>query len=141
MTLFPIVLRHDFPTRFSFSRRRGVCALALAVLIATFVVNQVSAQPTAPAATAPTQPVGAGAMPTLQYSSAFARYRRWTEVGIKPWRANNDTVEQRGGWRAYLKESQASDAADVVPPASAAASPAPARPAAPSPHSGHGAKP
>ena len=139
MTLFPIVRRHDFPTRFSFSRRRGVCALALAVLIATFAVNQVSAQPTPPAATAPTQPVGAGTTPTLQYSSAFARYRPWTEVGIKPWRANNDTVEQRGGWRAYLKESQASDAADVVP--SASASPAPARPNAPSPHAGHGAKP
>ncbi|MEQ1594816.1 MAG: hypothetical protein ABL985_06935 [Casimicrobium sp.] len=141
MTLFPIVLRHDFPTHLSFSRRRGVCALALAVLSATFAAHEVAAQPTPPAATTPTQPVGAGATPTLHYSSAFARYRPWTEVGIKPWRANNDTVEQRGGWRAYLKESQASDAADVVPPASAAASPAPARPAAPSPHSGHGAKP
>ncbi len=137
MTPFPSVRSHDFSSRLASVKRCGACALALAAVSATFAANEVAAQPTPRATMDPARAVDAGATPTLQYSSAFARYRPWTEVSVKPWRVSNETVEQRGGWRAYLKESQASDAADVVP----SASPATARPASPSPHAGHGAKP
>jgi hypothetical protein len=44
----------------------------------------------------------------LVFDSAFATYQPYTEQDIQPWRKANDVVAQRGGWRAYLKESQKS---------------------------------
>jgi hypothetical protein len=44
----------------------------------------------------------------LIFDSAFATYQPYTEQDIQPWRKANDVVAQRGGWRAYLKESQKS---------------------------------
>jgi hypothetical protein len=42
----------------------------------------------------------------LVFDSAFATYQPYTEQDVQSWRKANDVVGERGGWRAYLKESQ-----------------------------------
>lgn len=86
------------------------CTVTTAVLIAVpaLAAAQGAATPAAP------QPV---------YRSAFEGYRPFTDEPVRPWRETNDTVGRLGGWKAYARESQASDARPAAPnPSSAPAS-------------------
>lgn len=47
----------------------------------------------------------------LPYESVFKHYQAHTDVPLRDWKVSNETVRKAGGWRQYLKESQASDAA------------------------------
>lgn len=79
---------------------------ALPALVALTAVAQ-----TAPAEPSPTQP------PTLPYRSAFEGYRSYAQEKAIPWKEANDTVHQRGGWRAYAKEAgEASSPREDAPP-------------------------
>lgn len=42
----------------------------------------------------------------LPYQSAFDTYQRYKDDKPADWKQANDTVRQRGGWRAYAKESE-----------------------------------
>jgi hypothetical protein len=44
--------------------------------------------------------------PAVAYRSIFDQYQAFDDQPVKPWRAANDAVEQRGGWRAYAKEAR-----------------------------------
>lgn len=46
----------------------------------------------------------------LPYQSVFQHYQAHTDVALRDWKASNEAVRQAGGWRQYLKESQAADA-------------------------------
>ena len=55
-----------------------------------------------------TDPLDANApVPSLKYRSAFSDFRPLGDEKVGDWRGANDTVRTSGGWRAYLKESQA----------------------------------
>lgn len=67
--------------------------------LTTFVAFTAGAQ-TAPAADA------SSAKPNpLSYSSAMDGYKSFADEKAIPWKAANDTVNARGGWRAYAKEA------------------------------------
>lgn len=72
------------------------------------------AQPTAPTA-APTAAASAPA-----FKSVFEGYQAFSDGKPMAWKQANETVHQRGGWRAYAQE-----AADAAAPAKA------------DPHAGH----
>ena len=78
------------------------------------------------------------AIPALALRSSLSRYQAFTEAEVAPWRETNDTVRQRGGWRAYAREAREPASATTPSPAAPAASqPAPsAKPAMPG-HAGH----
>ncbi|MDH4062241.1 MAG: hypothetical protein OEU94_15645 [Aquincola sp.] len=62
----------------------------------------------------------AAATAPLVHRSAFSGYRKMTaDTSPRAWREANDGVERIGGWRAYAREAQASQA--PAPPASAPA--------------------
>jgi hypothetical protein len=46
-------------------------------------------------------------VPPLQQRSALATYRRLADDPPRDWREANDAVARIGGWRTYLRESQA----------------------------------
>jgi hypothetical protein len=48
--------------------------------------------------------------PALPYRSAFEGYRPYTQDKPLSWKEANETVRQRGGWRAYAKEAAGADA-------------------------------
>lgn len=80
-------------------------------------------------------------VPFLKHQSALQRYRPLGEATPKPWRAANEEVARIGGWRAYLREATAPEAAPAstaTPPMSSPATTptAPTQPAMP--HHGHG---
>ncbi|GAB3359883.1 MULTISPECIES: hypothetical protein [Giesbergeria] len=50
---------------------------------------------------------------TLQYTSAIASYRPYTDQAVQSWYNANDRVGQIGGWRAYAKEAAMGAAAPV----------------------------
>jgi hypothetical protein len=79
----------------------------------------------------------------LRFESTLSRYKPMTDQKLGSWREANDTVTRIGGWRTYLKESQAPDTAApaTTAPSTTARPVAPSAPAAPNPHAGHGAKP
>lgn len=45
----------------------------------------------------------------LPYQSAFEAYQCFQDDKPISWKQANDTVRQRGGWRAYAKESAGTD--------------------------------
>lgn len=45
------------------------------------------------------------AAPVLAFRSAMEGYQPFAEGRSVPWRQANETVHQRGGWRAYAKEA------------------------------------
>jgi len=48
----------------------------------------------------------APAVPTaLSYRSALEGFQGFADEKTVPWKQANDTVHQRGGWKAYAKES------------------------------------
>ncbi|KQP22714.1 hypothetical protein [Pseudorhodoferax sp. Leaf267] len=83
---------------------------ALASLVALAAVAQPA--PPAPPAAPPAVPA---------YRSAFEGYRPMADDKPIPWRQANETVRQRGGWKAYAQEAEA--------------------PAAEGPHKGHAMPP
>ena len=91
---------------------------------------------TATAAPARIDPADPNApVPAARYRSPFSGYQPYTDTPVAPWRATNDRVRERGGWRTYAREAREPDAA--TPPAAPASPPAAApKPAAPG-HSGH----
>ena len=76
------------------------------------------AQPGPAPATAAAEPAA-----PLSFHSAMDGYKRFTDDKPIPWKEANDTVHQRGGWRAYAKEATA-EGAQAEPKAD--------------PHAGHG---
>lgn len=44
---------------------------------------------------------------TLNYESVFKDYKPHKDVPLRDWKTSNEAVRQAGGWRQYLKESQA----------------------------------
>ena len=46
----------------------------------------------------------AWAQPELVYQSSFENYQPYSASTIRSWKQTNDTVNDRGGWRAYAKE-------------------------------------
>lgn len=56
------------------------------------------------AAGAQTGPAPTTAQP-LSFRSAMEGYKPFAEEKPIPWKEANETVHQRGGWRAYAKES------------------------------------
>lgn len=92
------------------------CTAAAAVLIAV-------------PALAAAQGAATPAAPQSVYRSAFEGYRAFTDEPVRPWRETNDTVGRIGGWKAYAREFQASDAPPAAAAAAAGASaPVPAAP-------------
>ncbi len=74
---------------------------------------------------APAEKNQANPLPTkLQYTSALATYRGYTDQTVQPWREANDQVGRIGGWRAYAKEAATGQSAPDTPPAA-------------NPHAGH----
>lgn len=86
--------------------------------LTTFVAFSAGAQ-TAPSASAPS------AQPNpLPYSSAMDGYKPFADEKAIPWKAANETVNRRGGWRAYAKEAGGESSETMTPAAS-------------NPHAGH----
>jgi hypothetical protein len=74
---------------------------------------------------APAEKNQAHPLPTkLQYTSALATYRGYTDQVVQSWREANDQVGRIGGWRAYAKEAATGQSAPDTPPAA-------------NPHAGH----
>jgi len=88
------------------------------------------------AAAAALTPTATPASPPLNYHSVFTGYQAFNDQPVAPWRDTNDTVEKKGGWRAYAKEAAQSD---VLPDTAPGATSGPSTP--PNPHDSHGAKP
>ena len=95
---------------------------ALAQTPATAPAATVAAVPARMDPADPNAPV-----PAARYRSPFSGYQPYTDTPVAPWRATNDRVRERGGWRTYAREAREPDAAASSP----AAAPAPAG------HSGH----
>ena len=67
---------------------------------------------------APAEKNQAHPLPTkLQYTSALATYRGYTDQVVQSWREANDQVGRIGGWRAYAKEAATGQSAPGTPPA------------------------
>ena len=52
------------------------------------------------------RPPRAEAAPPLSFRSAMEGYKPFADEKPIPWKEANETVRQRGGWRAYAKEAQ-----------------------------------
>ena len=96
--------------------------------------------PTGAAITGAT-PDAAGTPVPLQFESKLSRYKAMTDQKLGSWREANNTVTRIGGWRTYLKESQAPDSTTPESPATSPKPVVPSAPITPNPHAGHGAKP
>ena len=97
-----------------------LCAAGLlaAVLAASLAASTAQAQPAVK--TAKPDPLDPNAnVPALNYESSLSRYRLMGDEKPVSWRDANDTVTRIGGWRAYAREAQQTDAAPAAPAASA----------------------
>lgn len=74
----------------------------------------------------PAAPTAAASAPA--FKSAFEGYQAFSDDKPIPWKQANETVQQRGGWRAYAQE-----AADVAAPVNSGAR----ADAKANPHAGH----
>lgn len=98
----------------------------VALCVAAMAAHAQAARPAKP------DPLDAAASaPRARHESTFKTYRRQGEIEPTPWPQANQTVESRGGWRAYAREAQAAPAPAASPPAPTTV---PAKPA-----TGHGA--
>lgn len=84
---------------FSPARWLVIVPLAAAVLAAAAQTPEAPSDAEGPAQAAPT---------ALSYRSALEGFQGFADEKAVPWKQANDTVHQRGGWKAYAKE--ASDA-------------------------------
>jgi hypothetical protein len=92
----------------------------LAALPAIVALSAIAQTAPAPSSTPPADP------PALPFRSAFEGYRPYTDEKAIPWKEANETVYQRGGWRAYAKEASEKDSGESAPPKAGA-----------DPHAGH----
>lgn len=100
-------------------------AWAAALLAATLL-------PALAAPPAPPDPLDpAAAVPRLEYRSALRGYRALADTPPGDWRALNEQVHRVGGWRTYLRQAQAPEAAASAPAAASAETPAAAPAASP----------
>jgi hypothetical protein len=76
----------------------------LAVLPAMAAALAAAAQP-APAPAPRAEEAATRAPTTLSYKSALEGYRPFTDDKPIPWKEANETVRQRGGWKAYAEEA------------------------------------
>ncbi|CAN7672325.1 hypothetical protein [Variovorax paradoxus] len=76
----------------------------LAVLPAMAAALAAAAQP-APASAPRAEEAATRAPTTLSYKSALEGYRPFTDDKPVPWKEANETVRQRGGWKAYAEEA------------------------------------
>lgn len=84
-------------------------------LAAVFLLGMLSAhaQASQPSPSDLIKPLDARADTTkLRYESTFAQDRRLAPDPVGDWQANNQTVLQIGGWRAYARQAQQPDPAD-----------------------------
>ncbi|WP_397534325.1 hypothetical protein [Roseateles sp.] len=88
--------------------------LALAMSAALGWAAPAQAQASLPAHADPADPK-AGPTPLI-YRSALQRYQPLQDTSLRDWRAANQRVHEAGGWRVYLRESQASAAAPAPTP-------------------------
>lgn len=77
------------------------------------------------AQTAPAMGIAPAPPDSLAYRSAMDGYKPFKDEKPTPWKAANETVGSRGGWRAYAQEAS-SEPAEPPKPAAAA-----------DPHAGH----
>jgi hypothetical protein len=98
-----------------------VCALAGLHFIT--LSAQAQPEPATGPARAPRAADPAAAVADVPYRSPFAGYRSFSEATVAPWRESNETVRQRGGWRAYAREASGPAAASASGPATTPASP------------------
>lgn len=64
----------------------------------------------------PAAPAPGRAPDVLIYKSPFEGYRRYAEEPSIPWKEANDTVQRRGGWRAYAKEAAGASGGGAADP-------------------------
>ena len=115
-------------------------AIAGLQLVLVFAPSAPQARATEPASPAPASarpdPADPKApAPAALYVSPLRAYQGFAEPQVAPWRKTNELVRQRGGWRAYARESREPDA--VQPAARGASQPAPAAKPASGGHAGH----
>ena len=84
---------------FSPARWLVIVPMAAAVFAAAAQTPEAPSDAQGPAQAAPT---------ALSYRSALDGFQGFADEKAVPWKQANDTVHQRGGWKAYAKE--ASDA-------------------------------
>ena len=84
----------------------------LAVLPAMAAALAAAAQP-APAPAPRAEEAATRAPTTLSYKSALEGYRPFTDDKPIPWKEANETVRQRGGWKAYAEETAGGGASEA----------------------------
>lgn len=109
-------------------------AMACSAFAATAFAQQ-RAVPTA-------RPPAQDAAPSNIYRSAWSGYQPFADEKVLSWRDANDEVRRIGGWRAYLRESQAqppgnAGAASSAPAAKDFAKPTPSDAGAAQGHDAH----
>ncbi|KWT97258.1 MULTISPECIES: hypothetical protein [unclassified Variovorax] len=92
----------------------------LAALPAIVALSAIAQTAPAPSSTPQSDP------PDLPFRSAFEGYKPYADEKAIPWKEANETVYQRGGWRAYAKDASEEGAGENAPP----------KPGA-DPHAGH----
>lgn len=118
--------------------------LRASAMVALFWANTTTAQTPAPRH----DPADASVpVPRITHRSALTDYKPLTDEPLRNWREANDEAARIGGWREYLRESQANresppakPAADspLTTPVPAPTAPASAAPVAPrKPHAHH----
>lgn len=115
--------------------------VGLQLATGTALAQSPAAAPAATAAAAPARMDPADPnvpVPADRYRSPFSGYRPYADTPVAPWRAINDRVRERGGWRTYAREAREPDAA--TPPAMPVSSPVAAPVPTPAGHSGHETK-
>ena len=113
------------------------CVLAAmsmyAILSAAQAQTSPPAQPAHPASVRQDPADPKAAVPPISHRSSFSLYQAFTEPELAPWRATNDLVRQRGGWRVYAREARGPDGVQSptpASPASSASAPAATKPSA-----------
>ncbi len=79
----------------------------LAALTTLVAINAVAQTAPAPSRPPPAE------TPELSFQSAFDGYRSYKDEKAIPWKEANETVYQRGGWRAYAKEAAESSPSEA----------------------------
>jgi hypothetical protein len=105
----------------------GKIAVVMAVVCAALAAQAQGTPPTGstvspvrPAPSVAADPLDPQArVPAATYISPLSTYRRLSEDKPLPWKEANETVNRIGGWRAYAREAQQTEAAAPARPASA----------------------
>jgi hypothetical protein len=99
-------------------RLRTVLPASAAALLCTGWASAAEAPVSAPR---PDPADSAASVPRVNYSSAFAGYRKADDDTAADWKASNELARQIGGWRNYarmaLEPAAAASGAAASPPA------------------------